>query len=57
MRSICSTGKTTTGGKFKKVITGEAMTDAYDDIPEPIRRAFADEPYLPAPTVARGCWG
>jgi hypothetical protein len=29
------------------------MSDEYDDIPEPIRRAFAVQPYLPAPTVAR----
>jgi predicted site-specific integrase-resolvase len=29
------------------------MSDDYDDIPEPIRRAFADQTYLPTPTVAQ----
>jgi hypothetical protein len=29
------------------------MSDEYDDIPEPIRRAFANHTYLSTPTVAR----
>jgi hypothetical protein len=32
------------------------MSDDYDDIPEPIRRAFADQTYLPTPPW-RGSWG